>query len=113
MVGSGWGGGANFDLRHRVQEDYKKLQDKVEIGQAARHFLTLCAQGEYRIVSSGDLTDLQIAEARSHGLFFVEPESNLGWALLPWSLTTEKDDKRANANARANTNAPAPKEAQS
>jgi hypothetical protein len=47
-----------------------------------------------RIVSSGDLTNLQIAEAQACGRFYVEPGGGLGWALLPFALTTAKDRKR-------------------
>jgi len=47
-----------------------------------------------RIVSSGDLTIHQIAECRVHGRFFVDEETGLGWADVPWDLTTMKDRKR-------------------
>lgn len=58
-------------------------------------FLKRAADGEHRIVSSGDLTTFQIAEAQSQGRFYVEPGGGLGWALLPWHLTTDKDQQRA------------------
>lgn len=52
------------------------------------------AASEGRIVSSGDLNEFQIAEAQSMDRFFVEPGGGLGWAILPWSLTTAKDRMR-------------------
>lgn len=54
----------------------------------------LLSMGEGRIVSSGDLTRLQIAEAQARGRFYVEPGGGLGWAVVPWDLTTAKDRKR-------------------
>lgn len=60
----------------------------------AIEFLKKAANGEYRIVSSGDLTRFQIVEAQCRKLFFVDAETSLGWALLPWELTTDKDRER-------------------
>lgn len=60
----------------------------------AIEFLRKCATNEFRIVSSGDLNHWQIAEAQRRHLFFVDEETALGWALLPWDLTTDKDRKR-------------------
>lgn len=48
----------------------------------------------HRIVSTGDLTLFQIAEARKEDRFFVDDKSNLGWVALPWELTTYKDRER-------------------
>lgn len=61
---------------------------------SALDFLKRAADGKHRIVSSGDLTNHQIAEAQARGLFYVEPGGGLGWALLPWELTTDKDKMR-------------------
>ena len=50
-----------------------------------------------RIVSSGDLTTVQISEFLASGSFFIDPETCLGWADVPWDLTTEKDRIREKA----------------
>lgn len=63
----------------------------------ALEFLRRAADGKHRIVSSGDLHEMQIAEARADGRFYVEPGGGLGWALLPWELTTAKDKARERA----------------
>ncbi len=60
----------------------------------ALEFLKRAAAENCRIVSSGDLTYHQIVEARACNRFYVEPGGGLGWALLPWDLTTEKDRHR-------------------
>jgi hypothetical protein len=60
----------------------------------AIEFLHKCAMNNHRIVSSGDLNVYQIAEARRNDLFFIDEETALGWALLPWELTTDKDRQR-------------------
>ena len=62
--------------------------------QKALDFLRRGASGEYRIVASGDLTTMQITEAQTRGRFYVEPGGGIGWALVPWDLTTAKDRKR-------------------
>ena len=54
----------------------------------------LRATNEMRIVSSGDLTTHQISEAQAANRFWVDEETGLGFALLPWELTTDKDRKR-------------------
>ena len=59
-----------------------------------------------RIVSSGDLTDFQIAEFRAKGAFFVDDETGLGWADVPWDLTTEKDRAREKAYFDNTTGSP-------
>ena len=38
----------------------------------------------HRIVSTGDLTLFQIAEARKEGRIFIDNETGLGWVALPW-----------------------------
>ena len=48
----------------------------------------------HRIVSTGDLSLMQIAEAKKENRFFVDEESSLGWVALPWELTTYKDRDR-------------------
>lgn len=57
-------------------------------------FLILCSDCRGRIVSSGDLTELQIAEARIQDRFFSDEDTGLGWAYLPWAFGTIKDDLR-------------------
>jgi hypothetical protein len=57
-------------------------------------FLMRAANGEGRIVSSGDLTTLQVADAQSNGRFYVA-SSGFGWALVPWDLDTPKDRQRS------------------
>ncbi len=60
----------------------------------ALEFLKRASYGKHRIVSTGDLTELQIAEAQASGLMYVDPDSMLGWVLLPWELRTRKDAMR-------------------
>ena len=48
----------------------------------------------HRVVSTGDLNEYQIAEARRDGKMFVDEDTGLGWVLLPWELTTDKDRER-------------------
>lgn len=48
----------------------------------------------HRIVSTGDLSLMQIAEAKKENRFFVDEESSLGWVALPWELTTHNDRDR-------------------
>lgn len=61
---------------------------------SAIEFLRRCASGQHRIVSTGDLLDMQIREARSEDRMFVDDETGLGFVLLPWELTTDKDLNR-------------------
>jgi hypothetical protein len=60
----------------------------------ALEFLKRASYGTHRIVSTGDLTELQIAEAASCGRMWVDEETHLGWVLLPWELRTQKDAMR-------------------
>jgi hypothetical protein len=55
--------------------------------------LDKAAKGEGRIISTGDLTQLQIVEAQRTNNMFVD-ENGLGFVLLPWALTTDKDIQR-------------------
>ncbi|MCH2004057.1 hypothetical protein [Acinetobacter ursingii] len=50
----------------------------------------------HRIVSTGDLTEFQISEARVEDRLYVEPGDGLclGWVALPWELTTTPDRER-------------------
>lgn len=64
---------------------------------SAIEFLKRCGN-DGRIVSSNDLTALQIAEAQACGRFFVDGESHFGWAILPWTLQTEKDAIRSSGH---------------
>lgn len=52
-----------------------------------------------RIVSSAQLTTRQIYEFRAAGLFFIDKESGLAWADVPWDLTTFKDKEREHKTA--------------
>jgi hypothetical protein len=76
-----------------AEEQLKGVREAIA-DNGALAFLKRAASGEYRIVSSGDLTNLQIAEAQAKGRFYVEPNGGLGWALVPWDLTTRKDRER-------------------
>jgi hypothetical protein len=51
------------------------------------------ARSEGRIVCTGELTTLQIAEARADGRMWVD-DDGFGYVVLPWSLTTTKDEMR-------------------
>mgnify|MGYP000079537801 CR=1 FL=1 len=57
-------------------------------------FLKLASTGDGRIVSTNDLTELQISEAMARNNIYIDPGTGLGWAFLSWDLTTEKDRKR-------------------
>jgi hypothetical protein len=61
--------------------------------ETAEDFLLRSSNLNGRIVNSDDLSDLQISEARKEFRFFVT-EQGLGFAILPWELTTRKDRKR-------------------
>lgn len=60
----------------------------------AETFLRRCVSGEFRIVNSGDLSRYQIAEAQAAARWYVDPATSYGWALLPWTLSTERDKVR-------------------
>ena len=60
---------------------------------SALEFLKKFVNG-HRIVSTGDLTEFQIAEATTEKRLYVEPSSGLGWVALPWELSTLKDKDR-------------------
>ena len=59
----------------------------------ALEFLKQFVDG-HRIVSTGDLSDLQISNAKVEGRMYVEPDGGLGWVALPWDLSTPKDKHR-------------------
>lgn len=59
------------------------------------------ALGDGRIVCTGDLTEMQIVEARRENRMYVDPDG-IGYVLLPWSLSTRKDKER---EARLQSNA--------
>lgn len=46
-----------------------------------------------RIVSSADLNEHQIIEAKANNKFYVD-DHGYGYAILPWGLKTDKDDER-------------------
>lgn len=60
----------------------------------AIEFLKQAAEGDGRVVCSGDLHEMQISRAQAQGRFFVDEETGLGWAIVPWDLTTKKDRDR-------------------
>ena len=66
------------------------------MGKSSRTFLLQAVDVGGRIVSSGDLTEMQISEAQASDRFYVDDETGLGWAIVPWNLTTEKDRAREN-----------------
>ena len=49
----------------------------------------------HRLVCSSALTELQITEARKNNLFWVDEQSAIGFALVPWEFWTHKDLERA------------------
>lgn len=63
---------------------------------SAEEFLKQAITQGGRIVSSGDLSTLQIAEAQAFGKFWVN-DAGFGFAILPWELTTDKDREREKA----------------
>ncbi|WP_354734450.1 hypothetical protein [Acinetobacter nosocomialis] len=73
-----------------VSED---AEQPVITNDGALKFLLKFCNG-FRIVSTGDLTDFQIAEARAENRIYIEPNGGLGWVALPWQLTTVKDRQR-------------------
>lgn len=58
----------------------------------------LVAGGHGRIVSTNDLCEFQIAEARRNGTLFVD-EDGFGFVCLAWHLTTSKDKQRERSAA--------------
>lgn len=74
------------------EKEFKKIEPNF-VADGALVFLKKFATG-HRIVSTGDLTLGQIAEASKEGRLYIEPDGGLGWAALPWELTTSKDRER-------------------
>lgn len=66
------------------------------MNDGALEFLRTFVDG-HRIVGTGNLTELQISEAKLEGRMYVEPDGGLGWVALPWELTTVKDEQRVKA----------------
>ena len=54
-----------------------------------KELLNRVAEGEGRLVSTGDLTELQVGEARSRDLMYVD-DGGLGWVMLPWEVTCSR-----------------------
>jgi hypothetical protein len=75
------------------RKDASTTKDRT-MSDGALEFLKRACDGKHRIVSSGDLTTIQIAEFQAAKLFYVEPGGGMGWALVPWELTTPKDRQR-------------------
>ena len=61
--------------------------------ESAEQFLAKAVAVGGRIVSSNDLNEWQLSEARVLGNWWVSSEG-FGWAILPWSLTTDQDRNR-------------------
>lgn len=70
------------------------------MGELAESFFSRAVTAGGRIVSSNDLNAFQISEAKANGKFWVSPEG-YGWAILPWTLTTDKDRVREREFFRA------------
>lgn len=74
------------------------------VSDGALEFMKKFVDG-HRIVSTGDLTEFQISEARVEGRLYVEstqPHGGIGWVALPWELTTTKDKQREKILAERN-----------
>lgn len=87
------------NLLHEAQERVADFVDKVprkekNYEQEAIDFLKRAAVENCRIVSSNDLHHEVIVDAQVNHRFWVDPETALGWALIPWDLSTIKDRKR-------------------
>ena len=61
---------------------------------SAEEFLRKSVELNGRIVSSGDLQMEVIVESQANERFYVDPDTSLGWAIIPWELSTMKDRKR-------------------
>lgn len=55
-----------------------------------KELLKLAALGKGRIVCTGDLTPLQIADAQASSRFYADDDS-IGWVLLPWEFWSPPD----------------------
>lgn len=80
-----------FDTKDYISMDIHPARKKESMKKTALEFMK-SATG--RIVSSGDLTEIQIVEFRAYGSFYIDDETGLGWADVSWELTTDKDRKR-------------------
>ena len=67
--------------------------EKTAVGETAAEFFLRAVGIGGRVVSSNDLNEWQISEARVKGLFWIS-EEGFGWAILPWELTTDRDRNR-------------------
>lgn len=56
----------------------------------AIEFLRRLAKEGGRIVSTAELTVMQIEDARLNRRIFVDEETGLGFVLLPWEFRTNK-----------------------
>lgn len=81
------------------------LQVKQSPVNEALNFLRRAASENARIVSTGDLHEIVIAEASAHGRMYVDPETGLGWVLMPWDISTVKDREREKAFSARNAKA--------
>lgn len=58
-----------------------------------RQLLNMCCQNPGgRIVSSKELTEIQIADAQLHERFYVDPDG-FGFAFLPWYLRLARNSE--------------------
>ncbi len=76
----------------REAELKRKDLDKYE-ADAVRTFMRRAASENSRIVSTNDLLDIQIAQARQDGRMLVL-QDGLGFVLLPFEISTPKDKSR-------------------
>lgn len=62
--------------------------------ESAIDFVRRAAKLGGRIVCTGDLLDIQIAHARVNNTMWVDPDSAIGYVILPWNLSTVQDKER-------------------
>jgi len=55
--------------------------------------LNAAAMCEGRIVATGDLTEMQITEARTDKRMYVDKDG-IGFVFLPWKIETKRDLER-------------------
>lgn len=87
-------------LRLTPSLPYCSANCKIRVAERAQRFLHQSNEIGGRIVSSGDLTPLQIAEAQACKRFYVDPATGLGWAIVPWGCGTAKDAEREACNQK-------------
>lgn len=68
--------------------------NKAETNNGLSIFVKKFVGKGYRLISTGDLTEMQIAEARKENRIFIDESDGYGYVALPWELTTTEDEKR-------------------